>query len=181
LTTARAAGPQVSLLGQARILQSVAADGLLPAALAARAGGGGAPRAATWLSGAACAAVAWAVPLRELGEMVSVGTLVAFAAVCAAVIALREAQPDRPRPFRAPLYPAVPAAGFLVATMQVRPAEGRAKRDGVRGWCWRWRWRRRRRRRRRRRLCGAEKEGREGSEMRSVMMYSRAGEALSGA
>ena len=42
----------------------------------------------------------------------SIGTLLAFAIVCAGVLVLRRTDPDRPRPFRVPLSPLVPILGI---------------------------------------------------------------------
>jgi APA family basic amino acid/polyamine antiporter len=52
------------------------------------------------------------LPIGLLGELVSIGTLLAFAIVCAGVLALRYTEPDRPRPFRTPLVPVVPIGGI---------------------------------------------------------------------
>jgi APA family basic amino acid/polyamine antiporter len=45
--------------------------------------------------------------------MVNIGTLLAFVIVCVAVIVLRRTDPDRVRPFRAPLVPLIPILGIL--------------------------------------------------------------------
>jgi APA family basic amino acid/polyamine antiporter len=52
------------------------------------------------------------LPIGLLGELVSIGTLLAFAIVCAGVLVLRYTDPERPRPFRAPWVPFVPLAGI---------------------------------------------------------------------
>ena len=49
-----------------------------------------------------------------LGELVSIGTLLAFVIVCASIIVLRRKRPDLPRPFRTPMVPLVPILGILV-------------------------------------------------------------------
>ncbi|HEY9514467.1 MAG TPA: amino acid permease C-terminal domain-containing protein, partial [Gemmatimonadaceae bacterium] len=49
-----------------------------------------------------------------LGELVSIGTLLAFVIVCAGIIVLRRTRPDLPRPFRTPLVPLIPILGILV-------------------------------------------------------------------
>jgi APA family basic amino acid/polyamine antiporter len=58
-------------------------------------------------------AFAGLLPIGLLGELVSIGTLLAFAIVCAGVLVLRYTDPDRPRPFRTPLVPLVPLGGIL--------------------------------------------------------------------
>src|SRR5437773_1474644 len=55
------------------------------------------------------------VPIRSLGQMVSIGTLLAFVVVCAAVLILRARRPDLERPFKTPLVPVVPILGIIVA------------------------------------------------------------------
>ena len=47
-------------------------------------------------------------------ELISIGTLLAFAIVCLGVIVLRRRRPDLPRPFRVPGYPWAPIGGILV-------------------------------------------------------------------
>lgn len=58
------------------------------------------------------AVLAGFVPVEVLGKMTSVGTLLAFAIVCAGVLVLRWREPARERPFRAPGGPAVPLLGI---------------------------------------------------------------------
>ena len=53
------------------------------------------------------------LPIGLLGELVSIGTLLAFVIVCAGVLVLRYSDPDIPRPFRTPLVPLVPGLGIL--------------------------------------------------------------------
>ncbi|MGH8241235.1 MAG: APC family permease, partial [Steroidobacteraceae bacterium] len=62
----------------------------------------------------AAAIVAGLFPLNLLGELISIGTLLAFAIVCLGVIVLRQRRPDLPRPFRVPWYPWIPLAGIVV-------------------------------------------------------------------
>jgi APA family basic amino acid/polyamine antiporter len=54
------------------------------------------------------------VPGRVVGEMTSIGTLLAFILVCTGIIVLRRTRPDAPRGFRTPLVPLIPALGILV-------------------------------------------------------------------
>jgi APA family basic amino acid/polyamine antiporter len=55
------------------------------------------------------------IPISILGELVSIGTLLAFVIVCAGVWVLRRRRPDLHRPFRTPLVPLVPILGSLVS------------------------------------------------------------------
>jgi APA family basic amino acid/polyamine antiporter len=66
--------------------------------------------------------VAGFLPISLLGELISTGTLIAFATVCAAVIRLRLVEPGRARPFRVPLFWLTASLGiaaclFLLASM----------------------------------------------------------------
>jgi APA family basic amino acid/polyamine antiporter len=59
------------------------------------------------------AVVAGLFPIGLLGELVSIGTLLAFVIVCAGVLVLRITDPEVPRPFRTPGYPLVPLLGIV--------------------------------------------------------------------
>ena len=104
----------VMLLGQTRVLYSMAKDGLLPTRVFAEIH----PKFRTpWkntiLVGILAAVVGSVTPIDDIGKMVNIGTLLAFVIVCAAVIVLRRTDPDQPRPFRTPLVPLVPILGIL--------------------------------------------------------------------
>ncbi|MGA9568383.1 MAG: amino acid permease, partial [Candidatus Korobacteraceae bacterium] len=55
------------------------------------------------------------VPIGILGELVSIGTLLAFVIVCAGVLILRKRRPDLHRPFRTPWVPVVPILGIIIS------------------------------------------------------------------
>ena len=101
-----------SIVGQVRIFYSMARDGLLPPALARVSGAHQTPVSGTLLTGGVAAVIAGVVPLGTLGELISLGTLLAFAMVCVGVLVLRRIDPGAQRPFRTPWVPLVPAAGF---------------------------------------------------------------------
>ncbi len=109
----------VSLLGQPRIFFAMAKDGLLPAAFAKIHPKHGTPHVTTWITGIACAIISGLFPLNLLGELISIGTLMAFALVCAGVLALRRTQPGLPRPFRTPWVPLVPVLGIMICVLQM--------------------------------------------------------------
>ncbi len=103
----------VMLLGQPRIFYTMSKDGLLPPVFSAVHPRFRTPWLASLLTGAFAMAFAGLLPIGLLGELVSIGTLLAFAIVCAGVLVLRYTDPDRPRPFRTPLVPFVPIAGIV--------------------------------------------------------------------
>jgi basic amino acid/polyamine antiporter, APA family len=64
------------------------------------------------------------VPLEELANLVSIGTLFAFVLVSAAVPVLRRTRPELPRPFRVPFSPVLPvlsavACLYLMANLSI--------------------------------------------------------------
>jgi APA family basic amino acid/polyamine antiporter len=104
----------VMLMGQPRVFYSMSRDGLLPPVFSKVHPRFRTPYVTTILTGIVCAAFAGALPISILGELVSIGTLLAFVIVCAGVWYLRVKEPDRARPFRTPLVPLVPILGIVV-------------------------------------------------------------------
>jgi APA family basic amino acid/polyamine antiporter len=104
----------VMLLGQTRVLYSMAKDGLLPNNFFAgihpkfRT-----PYKNTILVGLLAGVVGSVTPIDDIGKMVNIGTLLAFVIVCIAIVVLRKTNPAQPRPFRTPWVPFVPAMGVL--------------------------------------------------------------------
>ena len=104
----------VMLLGQTRVLYSMANDGLLPKSFfAAIHPKFRTPWKNTILVGLLAGIVGSVTPIDDIGKMVNIGTLLAFVIVCIAIIVLRHTDPDQPRPFRTPLVPLVPILGVL--------------------------------------------------------------------
>ena len=87
-----------------RLFMCFADDGLMPARLAEIDPVQRTARPSLVLAGGLGMVVAGFLPISLLGELISTGTLIAFATVCAAVIRLRLTAPDRVRPFRVPLF-----------------------------------------------------------------------------
>jgi APA family basic amino acid/polyamine antiporter len=104
----------VMLMGQPRIFYSMSRDGLLPAVFGKVHPRFRTPYVTTIVTGTVAGLVAGFFPIGLLGELVSIGTLLAFVIVCAGVIVLRRSRPDIPRPFKTPMVPLVPILGILI-------------------------------------------------------------------
>jgi len=103
----------VMLLGQPRIFYAMSKDGLLPEAFSRVHPKFRTPWLAQILTGAVAMLVAGFFPIGILGELVSIGTLLAFAIVCAGVFVLRFTDPQIHRPFRTPAFWLVAPLGVI--------------------------------------------------------------------
>ncbi len=105
----------VMMLGQTRVLYSMAKDGLLPKKFfAAIHPKYRTPWKNTILVGLLAAIVGSVTPIDDIGKMVNIGTLLAFVIVCASILVLRRTNPGQARPFRTPWVPLVPILGILM-------------------------------------------------------------------
>jgi basic amino acid/polyamine antiporter, APA family len=103
-----------SLLGQPRILLSMADDGLLPKFMSRCHPRYKTPHVSTVITGVFAALIAGVFPLDLLADLISIGILLAFAVVCIGVLVLRRTRPDEYRPFRVPWAPFTCVLGALV-------------------------------------------------------------------
>ncbi|MFI6024601.1 amino acid permease [Amycolatopsis magusensis] len=101
------------LYGQTRILFAMSRDGLVPKALSKVDSKNGSPRVNTYVVSGFVAVLAAFIPLGNLADATSIGTLFAFGLVNVAVLVLRRRRPDLPRTFRVPLAPVTPLLGVL--------------------------------------------------------------------
>jgi len=93
----------VMMLGQPRIFYAMSKDGLLPELFRRVHPLYRTPHISTLITGGLAAAISGMFPVTILGELVSIGTLMAFVTVCIGVLVLRYTRPDLARPFRVPL------------------------------------------------------------------------------
>jgi APA family basic amino acid/polyamine antiporter len=113
-----------SLLGQVRIFYVMARDRMLPPGVARIHHVFRTPARMTFVTGAIVAVFAAVLPLTDLLTLVNIGTLAAFAIVCAGVVVLRFVNPNAHRPFKAPLVPLFSIGGaaaclYLITGLQV--------------------------------------------------------------
>jgi APA family basic amino acid/polyamine antiporter len=104
----------VMLLGQSRVFYSMSRDGLLPPLFAEIHPKFRTPWRCNLVFMVFVSLFSGLVPLSSLGEMTSIGTLLAFVIVCGGVLIMRKTHPDTPRPYKTPLVPLVPILGMLV-------------------------------------------------------------------
>ncbi len=109
----------VQMLAQARIFLAMSNHGLLPQFLGSVHPRFRTPHIATLITGFTAAAASGLLPLGLLGELVSIGTLIAFIVVCIGVLVLRRTRPDLPRPFRVPAVWPVALAGLAICLLMV--------------------------------------------------------------
>jgi APA family basic amino acid/polyamine antiporter len=103
----------VTLLGQVRIFYAMGRDGLLPPAFARVHPRYHTPHIGSIVTGVGAAVFAGLFPLDLLGDLVSIGTLLAFGVVSIGVLVLRRTMPDAHRPFRTPFMPFTPILAVL--------------------------------------------------------------------
>jgi APA family basic amino acid/polyamine antiporter len=109
------------VIAQPRIFMIMGRDGMLPPLFAKIHPRYHTPHINTLITGIGIAALAAVFPLDLLGDLVSTGTLIAFAAVCIGVLILRRTRPDAPRTFRVPWAPVVCTLGVASCVLLLAP------------------------------------------------------------
>jgi APA family basic amino acid/polyamine antiporter len=109
----------VMMMGQSRIYYAISKDGLLPAIFSKIRAKRGVPQNATIFAGIVTGLIAGIFPLSVLAELVSIGTLMAFAIVCISVMVLRKTHPELNRPFKVPLVWLLPSLGAFICIVQM--------------------------------------------------------------
>ena len=105
------------IIPQARIWLTMSRDGLLPKFFGEVHPRFRTPHISTAITGSCAATFAGLLPIGILGELVSIGTLVAFIVVCIGVVVLRYTRPDLPRPFRVQAVWLIAGGGVLFCGM----------------------------------------------------------------
>ncbi len=109
----------VLLMGQTRIFYAMSKDGLLPPVFARVHPRLRTPYVTTLLTGSVAVVIAGLFPIGFIGELVSIGALLAFTMVSVGILVLRRTRPGYPRPFRTPWVPVVPILGALLSLVQM--------------------------------------------------------------
>ena len=109
----------VMLLGQPRIFYTMSKDGLLPPVFSRVHSKFKTPYVSSLLTGLVAIILAGVLPISILGELVSIGTLLAFTIVCISIIVLRRTRPEIPRPFRTPWVQVIPILGAVICLAQM--------------------------------------------------------------
>jgi APA family basic amino acid/polyamine antiporter len=105
----------VMVLGQTRVFYSMGQDGLMPPWAKQVHPKFRTPHVTTIMTGVVVSIAAGFTPINILGELVSIGTLLAFVIVSIGILVLRTKRPDLPRPFAVPLVWVVAPLAALVS------------------------------------------------------------------
>lgn len=109
----------VDLLGQSRVFYSMSKDGLLPPVFSRLHHRFATPFKSNIVLCIFISLFAGLVPISVVGEMCSIGTLLAFVMVCLGILILRKKQPDIPRAFKTPWVPVVPVLGIITCLVMM--------------------------------------------------------------
>ena len=103
----------IFLYGMTRVFYSMSKDGLLPLGFSNVHPKTQTPVKVIFFSGLAMSFIAGSFSMKEVAELVNIGTLAAFMIVCMSVIFLRYTKPNLPRPFKTPFCPLIPLLGLI--------------------------------------------------------------------
>jgi APA family basic amino acid/polyamine antiporter len=109
----------VDLLGQSRVFYAMSKDGLLPKVFSDLHPKFNTPYKSNIVLCVFISLFAGLVPISVVGEMTSIGTLLAFVMVCVGILILRKKQPNLERPFKTPFVPLVPILGILTCVLMM--------------------------------------------------------------
>ena len=109
----------VQLIGQTRIFYSMSRDGLLPGVFSKVHPRFRTPWISTMITAVIIAIAAGLSPISVLGQLVSMGTLLAFVLACIGILILRRTAPELERPFKTPGMPWVPVLGVVTCLAQM--------------------------------------------------------------
>jgi len=106
-----------TIYGSTRIAYALGRDGDLPALFAAIHPRHRTPYRAIQITGVVMLIGTLALPIKDIAAVADILFLAVFVLVCATVIRLRQRWPDRSRPFRVALVPAVPLIGIVAGVL----------------------------------------------------------------
>ncbi|QDW26605.1 amino acid permease [Pedobacter sp. KBS0701] len=109
----------IDLMAQSRMFYSISKDGLLPKMFSDVHAKFKTPYKSNIILCLFIGLFAAFVPMNVVGEMTSIGTLLAFLMVCVGILILRKTNPEAKRPFRVPLVPLIPVLGILTCIAMV--------------------------------------------------------------
>lgn len=109
----------VDLLGQSRVFYSMSKDGLLPKIFSELHPKFNTPYKSNIVLCIFISLFAGLVPISVVGEMTSIGTLLAFVMVCLGILILRKKEPNLERPFKTPFVPVVPILGIITCVVMM--------------------------------------------------------------
>jgi len=109
----------VLLLAQSRIFYAMGRDGMIPAIFHEVHPKFRTPAKSSIIVGIFSALLAGFLPLDILGQLVSIGTLLAFAIVCVGVMVLRVRAPNAKRPFKTPFVWVTAPLGIIMCLFMI--------------------------------------------------------------
>jgi APA family basic amino acid/polyamine antiporter len=109
----------VDLLGQSRVFYSMSKDGLLPKVFSELHPKFNTPYKSNIVLCIFISLFAGLVPISIVGEMTSIGTLLAFVMVCLGILILRKKEPNLERPFKTPFVPVIPILGIITCVVMM--------------------------------------------------------------